>query len=116
MIHPVLDRRRRRGAQIRIRGAKVIRKRARKIVHAVAVGDVDVAAIWGPVAGYFALKEKPPLVVTSIAGSVEARLPFDIATGVRRTDRELKAKVDSALMSLALQIQTILASYSVPVL
>jgi mxaJ protein len=89
-----------------------------EIVHAVAVGDVDVAAVWGPVAGYFALKEKPPLVVTSIAGSIEARLPmtFDIAMGVRRTDRELKAQVDSALTSLAPQIQAILASYGVPVL
>jgi mxaJ protein len=89
-----------------------------EIVHAVAVGDVDVAAVWGPVAGYFAAKEKPPLVVTSIAGSVEARLPmtFDIAMGVRRTDKELKAEVDHALTSLAPQIHTILASYRVPVL
>ena len=89
-----------------------------EIVHAVAVGDVDVAAVWGPVAGYFAAKEKPPLVVTSITGSVEARLPmtFDIAMGVRRTDMELKAEVDHALTSLAPQIHMILASYRVPVL
>jgi mxaJ protein len=89
-----------------------------EIIHAVAVGDIDVAAVWGPIAGYFALKEKPPLVVTSIAGSVEARLPmtFDIAMGVRRTDTELKGQVDSALASLAPQIRTILASYGVPTL
>ena len=88
-----------------------------EIVHAVAVGEVDVAAVWGPVAGYFAAKEKPPLVVTSIAGSIEARLPmtFDIAMGVRRTDKELKAQVDNALASLAPQIQAILTAYSVPV-
>jgi hypothetical protein len=35
--------------------------------------------------------------------------------GVRRTDKELKAPVDSALTSLAPQIKTILASYGVPV-
>lgn len=88
-----------------------------QIVHAVAVGEVDVAAVWGPVAGYFAAKEKPPLIVTSIAGSVEARLPmtFDIAMGVRRADRELKAQVDSALIQLAPQIKATLASYGVPV-
>ncbi len=88
-----------------------------EIVDAVAKGKVDVAAVWGPVAGYFAAKEKPPLVVTSIAGNPEARLPmtFDIAMGVRRTDKELKAQVDSALTSLAPQIKTILASYGVPV-
>ena len=88
-----------------------------EVVDAVAKGEVDVAAVWGPVAGYFARKEKPPLVVTPIVGNPEARLPmtFDIAMGVRRTDKELKAQVDSALSSLAPQIRTILASYGVPV-
>jgi mxaJ protein len=88
-----------------------------EIVHAVATGEVDVAAVWGPVAGYFARKEKPPLAVTPIAGNAEARLPmtFDISMGVRRTDRELKAQVESALSSLAPQIKMILASYGVPV-
>jgi mxaJ protein len=89
-----------------------------EIVHAVATGDVDVAAVWGPVAGYFAREEKPPLVVTSIAASPEARAPmtFDISMGVRRTDKQLKAEVDSALSSLAPEIKKILVSYGVPVL
>lgn len=80
-------------------------------------GEVDVAAVWGPVAGCFAAKEKPPLVVTAIAGNPEARLPmtFDIAIGVRRADKALKVEVDSALSSLAPKIRTILASYSIPV-
>jgi len=87
------------------------------IVDAVATGKVDVAAVWGPIAGYFAREEKPPLIVTSIAGSPQARLPmtFDIAMGVRRTDKALKAEVDRALTSLAPQIKAILASYGVPV-
>jgi hypothetical protein len=44
---------------------------------------VDVAAVWGPIAGYFARTEKPQLVVTSIVGNEEARLPmtFDISMG-----------------------------------
>ncbi len=88
-----------------------------EIVHGVATGEVDVAAVWGPVAGYFARKQKPPLVVTPIAGPAEARLPmtFDIAMAVRRTDKELKAQVDSALSSLAPQINAILASYWIPI-
>jgi mxaJ protein len=89
-----------------------------EIVHAVSMGEVDVAAVWGPVAGYFAAKEKPPLVVTPIAANPEARLPmtFDISMGVRRSDTGLKAQVESALTSLAPQIQTILAAYGVPTL
>ena len=87
------------------------------IVDAVATGKVDVAAVWGPVAGYFAAKEKPPLVVTPIEGNVEARMPmtFDISMGVRRTDKELKTQVDAALSSLAPRIAMILATYGVPV-
>jgi mxaJ protein len=79
--------------------------------------EVDVAAVWGPVAGYFAREEKPPLVATSIAGSAEARLPitFDISMGVRKTDKQLKGEVESALSSLAPQIKSILGSYGVPV-
>jgi mxaJ protein len=89
-----------------------------EIVDAVAAGKVDVAAVWGPVAGYFAAKEKPALAVTPITGNPEARLPmtFDISMGVRRTDKGLKAELESALTSLAPQIRTILASYGVPVL
>jgi mxaJ protein len=88
-----------------------------EIVHAVATEEVDVAAVWGPVAGYFAAKEEPPLVVTPITGSAEARLPmtFDISMGVRKTDNQLKAQIDHALSSLAPQINAILASYNVPI-
>ena len=41
-------------------------------------------------------------------------MTFDIAMGVRRTDKELKAQVDSVLSSVAPQIRTILASYGAP--
>ena len=56
-------------------------------------------------------------MVTAIAGNPKARLPmtFDIAMGVRRAGKALKAEVDSALSSLAPQIRTILASCRIPV-
>ena len=75
------------------------------IVHAVAAGEVDIAAVWGAIAGYFARKEQPPLVVTAIAGSPEARLPMtlDISIGVRKTDKQLYSQLDGALLSLAPQ-------------
>ena len=87
-----------------------------EIVNAVATGRVDVAAVWGPVAGYFAREQRPPLVVTSIAAGADASTPmtFDISMGVRKTDHQLEAQVQSALSSLAPQIRTILAAYGVP--
>ena len=70
-----------------------------EIVNAVARGEVDVAAVWGPVAGYFAREQRPPLVVTSIRAGADASMPmtFDISMGVRKTDHELEAEVQSAL-------------------
>jgi hypothetical protein len=42
-------------------------------------------------------------------------MTFDISMAVRRTDKQLKARLDSALSSLAPQIKEILLSYGVPV-
>ena len=36
------------------------------IVDAVAHGDIDVAVVWGPLAGYFAAKEPEPLDVAPV--------------------------------------------------
>jgi len=33
---------------------------ARQAVHDVATGDLDLAVIWGPIAGYYAPREQPP--------------------------------------------------------
>ena len=65
----------------------------------------------GPGRRLLAREENPPLVVTPINSTVEARVPmtFDISMGVRRTDKQLKAEVDPALSSLAPQINAILA-------
>ena len=41
-------------------------------------------------------------------------MTFDISMGVRKTDHQLEAQVQSALSSLAPQIRTILAAYGVP--
>jgi mxaJ protein len=89
-----------------------------EIVRAVAMGEVDVAAVWGPVAGYFAREENPPLVVTPIATdpSEPVRMMFEISMGVRKADRELGAEVQSALSALAPQATAILSFYGVPLI
>ena len=62
---------------------------ASAIIHAVAKGDIDVAIVWGPVAGYFASREGVPLRVTLVSPQNDGpRLPmvFDINMGVRKDD------------------------------
>jgi mxaJ protein len=88
----------------------------RRIVDAVANHEIDVAAVWGPIAGFFAAEENPPLTLTPIAQPDDTPLPltFDIAMCVRRTDVDLAAAVNRALEDLQPQIHDILIAYHVP--
>src|SRR5947209_1621218 len=87
------------------------------IVEAVASGDVDVAIVWGPPAGYFAAKQKVKLAIDAVPPSTRDGDPpmrFDIAMGVRKADKELAAEVDRALAARRADIDAILAAYHVP--
>ena len=87
------------------------------IVEAVASGDVDVAIVWGPQAGYFAAKQKVRLAVDPVPPSTREGDPpmrFDIAMGVRKSDAKLASEIDRALAARRGDIDAILASYHVP--
>jgi mxaJ protein len=89
---------------------------AGRIVAAVAKGEIDVAVVWGPFAGYFAPRQPVPLTVTPVQPQTEGMIPmvFDIAMGVRREDTPLKEEVDAALVRHQGEIDAILAQYGVP--
>lgn len=86
------------------------------IMRAVADGNVDVAVVWGPQAGYFATREKTPLAVVPVPGGEHTELPmtFSIAMGVRKRDEALASELDAALDRLRPQVRALLASYGVP--
>lgn len=89
------------------------------IVNAVAKGDVDVALVWGPVAGYFAKQSSVPLSLTALPDSDKASgVPFayDVAIGVRHSDQDLQAALDSILVQKRADIQQVLRDYNVPIL
>jgi mxaJ protein len=89
----------------------------RRIIDAVANGDVDVSAVWGPQAGYFAQKSRVPLVVTPVQPQIDLPfLPFvfDIAMAVRRSDTALRDKLDDILTRREKEIDAILRQYGVP--
>jgi mxaJ protein len=88
-----------------------------KIIAAVAAGEVDVAIVWGPIAGYFARKQAAPLTLVPVpadAGSPSLPFTYSIALGVRRKDAELKAKLDEVLLRKAAEVRKILEEYGVP--
>ena len=90
---------------------------AAAIMDAVAKGEIDVAIVWGPVAGYFAGRESVPLKVALVTPQNDGpRVPmvFDINMGVRRDDPTLRDEINAALSKLRPKIDAVLANYGVP--
>jgi quinoprotein dehydrogenase-associated probable ABC transporter substrate-binding protein len=90
-----------------------------KIISAVASGEINVAIVWGPIAGYFAKKQSTPLTLTPVsldADSPTLPLSYTIALGVRPKDSEFKTQLDQALQRKTAEIRQILQEYGVPLL
>ena len=87
------------------------------IVDAVAKGRVDIAIVWGPVAGYFAARQPVPLQVVSVpSGKGDLPFAFDISMGVKPGNEVLRAKLEQVLAKRQREITQILESYGVPLL
>ena len=89
----------------------------RAIVDAVGRGDVDVAIVWGPLAGYFAKEQNVALDITPVSPQIDLPfLPFvfDISMGVRRGDTQLKEALDKEIERRQPDIERILDAYGVP--
>ncbi|MDB4879574.1 MAG: quinoprotein dehydrogenase-associated transporter substrate-binding protein [Gemmatimonadetes bacterium] len=89
-----------------------------RIVRAVADGEVDVAIVWGPLAGYFAKHATRPLRVVPVSPEIDLPyLPFvfDMAMGVRRGDTTFRNTLDSVIVRRRGEIDAILREYGVPV-
>ena len=87
------------------------------IMQAVERGAVDVAVVWGPLAGYFAKHSPVPLEIVPVMPRVDRPyLPFtfDIAMGVRRRDTTFRRQIERILERRRPTIDSILAAFGVP--
>ena len=89
-----------------------------EIIDSLAKGNIDVALVWGPIAGWFAKKSGVPMSLTALPDSDSADLPFaySVAIGTRRSDRELRTLIDEILVRKKPEIDKILMEYNVPTL
>lgn len=90
---------------------------AGRIVTAVATGEIDVAIVWGPLAGYLAARSGVPLEIAPVLPQIDGPLlpmVFDIAMGVRRADTAFRDEIDRALADRRADIDRVLAAYHVP--
>ncbi len=88
-----------------------------RIIEAVATGEIDVAIVWGPVAGYFAKKQRVELELAPVpSGEGDLPFAFDICMGVRKGEEALKAELERAVDSKQDEIRKILEDYGVPLM
>lgn len=97
-----------------------------RIITALARGDIDVAALWGPLAGYFIRQSPVPMRVQPIGNTSEfsarkihfglAAMQFEIAMAVRKGDDALRDALNRVLAEKRPQIVALLKSYGVPLI
>jgi quinoprotein dehydrogenase-associated probable ABC transporter substrate-binding protein len=88
-----------------------------RLIEAVEKGDVDVAAVWGPLGGYFAKSSPVALSVTPVTDTTQFKpleFSFAIAMGVKKGNATLRDQLDAVIAREQPAIRDILVSYGVP--
>lgn len=88
-----------------------------RIIDAVENRDVDVAIVWGPLAGYFVKQRNATLELTPLSPPIDSpSLPFvyDISLGVRRGEKAFKSELEAALKRRRAEVERILDDYGIP--
>lgn len=88
-----------------------------RLIEAVEGGTVDVAAVWGPLGGYFAQRSRVPLAIapiTDTAAFAPAAFQYAIAMGVRKGNSTLRERLGQVIAHRRGQIRNLLVSYGIP--
>ncbi|WP_036299740.1 quinoprotein dehydrogenase-associated putative ABC transporter substrate-binding protein [Methylotenera sp. L2L1] len=78
-------------------------------------GKFDVAAIWGPMAGWYKTIKKEPITILPL-NRLEDKTPmeFPLAIGMRKNAKELKTQIESVMIKEKDKIRQIFDEYGVP--
>lgn len=84
-------------------------------VQQVIDGDLDVAAAWGPLAGYYRTVRQAPLTLEPVnLMDDDVPLEFDMSVAVRRGDHDLQRRLEQAMRQQREALRVILDEYGVP--
>ena len=88
------------------------------VINAVADKKVDVAIVWGPIAGYFGAKVQTPLVMNPILSDPKTGIPFSfsIAMATGRRNKALRDSLQTFIDQNRDKLDGILRSFGVPLL
>jgi quinoprotein dehydrogenase-associated probable ABC transporter substrate-binding protein len=80
-------------------------------------GAIDAAVLWGPIAGFYAKKENPPLhIALLVKETTGPQLAFRIGMGVRQADQNWKRLLNRLIQENQPDINKILLDFGVPLL
>jgi len=78
-------------------------------------GEYDVAAIWGPMAGWYKTMKNAPISIVPVNKMDDTTpMEFPLAIGMRRNAKELKAQIETALFKEKDKIKQVFVEYGVP--
>lgn len=91
-----------------------------RLIDAVASGEIDVAAVWGPIAGYFAKRASVPLTLVPIrdyhgTSPHSERFEFAIAMGVRKGEHAFRDDVQAVLDRRGEDVRDVLTEFGIPI-
>jgi len=83
----------------------------------LALGKIDAAIVWGPIAGYYARRVRNvELVVVPLKSEPGVKFDYEMAMGVRYGEREWKETIDRLIVENRPAITAILRDFRVPLL
>jgi len=90
---------------------------AQAMIDDLVRGEIDCGILWGPMAGYYASKADPPLLVVPLTRETAGPpMSFRIGMAVRPADQEWKRTLNKLIMENQAEINKILISYSIPII
>lgn len=88
------------------------------IIDDLVAGNIDIAIMWGPIAGYYAKQSKVPLEVRFIPEynnvNLKGKEYWNISVAVRHKDKERMNQINAALERNKDKIADILKEYGIP--
>jgi quinoprotein dehydrogenase-associated probable ABC transporter substrate-binding protein len=90
---------------------------AQAMMRDLVAGEIDLAILWGPMAGYYAKQANPPMRVVLLAREAGGPpLAFRIAMGVRPADQNWKRQLNKLIAENQGDINRLLLGFGVPLL
>ena len=83
----------------------------------LAVGEIDAAVAWGPMAGWYARRSQTPVTLVPLTREAGGpRMAYRITMGVRPSDQEWKRELNRVIRENQGEIDAILLDHGVPLL